>query len=247
MSLHNIIAITFPKWLPKPLPDHCLGKIQSGALSVAQQECIKRLSTHLTMRYVWETLAHYNPDQQALIDFMEFVRLHPTIINPDDKSNQLTQSRQRQVMKQISDSSATLLADLELLDPATSAASDGIEVLISAIFTLEKKLAFQQNGPATIHLARLKDELKQINEDSGIVETIKLLQAASKLAMDTPFDHIPKKIGAKTAPRTKLIKELKYYVRKRFNKPLNQVIANTVITAMDLPADSLTEDQIRRA
>ena len=121
------------------------------------------------------------------------------------------------------------------------------ELLISEIFKLEKKLAFEQNGPATIRLAAMKDELKQINEDNGIVETIKVLQAASKLAMDAPFDNIPKKIGAKTAPRTILIKELKYYVLKRFNKPLNQVIANTVITAMDLPADSLTEDQIRRA
>ena len=207
MSLHNIIAITFPKWLPKPLPDHCLGKIQSGALSVAQQECIKRLSTHLTMRYVWETLAHYNPDPQELIDFIELVRLHPTINSPEYKSNQLTQSRQRQVMKQISKSSSKLLANLELLDPAASAANSGVELLISEIFKLEKKLAFEQNGPATIRLAAMKDELKQINEDNGIVETIKVLQAASKLAMDAPFDNIPKKIGAKTAPRTILIKE----------------------------------------
>ena len=87
MSLNNSIAITFPTWLPKPLLDHCLSKIQSGALSVDQQECIKRLSNHLTMRYVWETLALYNPEPQELIDFIEFVRLHPTVITLDYKIN----------------------------------------------------------------------------------------------------------------------------------------------------------------
>lgn len=242
----NIHKVTFPKWLPEAVRTHYHHKIQIGGLSERQQQCIIRLTTNEIMRSVWEALCKLPAKPTELIEFIEFVRLHPSIMYPELKNDKLTHARQRKVMEQISELSERLLASFALLNPIKSDPNQGVELIKSEISRLESQTATRQQGLHLIHLHQLLEALQDVDEGYGIVGTIELLHSASKIAMDAPPNG-PRKKASQTAPRTLLIKDLKRYMLFHFNTPLNQVIANTVITAMDLLPESVTEDQVRKA
>lgn len=236
----------FPKWLPEVIVVHCDDKLQSGALSEDQKQCIIRLTTHESMRNVWEALNREASKPEQLVDLIEYVRLHPTILFHQAQTHTLTSANQRKVMARISALSELLLATLAQLTSIEPDANKGIALLKSEIYQIQKQAASEQDGTTVVHLHELMDRLEEADAGFGIVETLQSLQEASTLAMDAPAKE-PRKQGARTASRTLFIKELKRYIQFNLSKKLNQVVATIVNTAMNLPPETVTEDQVRKA
>lgn len=243
--------LKFPKWLPANVAAHCADKLNSGALSEEQKQCIIRLTSHESMRSVWETLEKEifkkeKPDPSKLVNMIEDVRLHPTVLYPESKTPKLSSANQRKVMAQISKLSQNLLNTFAQLDSAAQDANKGIQFLLQEMSRMQKMAASQQEGKLVIRIHELQEGLKEADASFGIAEMFQALQEASALAINILPDG-PRKQGAKTASRTLFIKDLKRYIKYHFRKQLNQVVATIVNTAMNLDSETVTEDMVRKA
>jgi hypothetical protein len=236
----------FPKWLPQNVVAHCQAKLDSGALSEDQKNCILRLTTQDDMRFAWQALLRVSDNTDKLVDLIEYLRLHPTVMVTEPKTHKLTAANQRRVLKEVSVLSELLLSTLSKLNPIEADAHYGIHLIQSEIHRLQNHSAQMQDGDSVVHLFQLFELLEAVDQDYGIARTLQSLQEASKLAMEAPPDG-PRKQGAKTASRTVFIKDLKCYIQFNFGKQLNQVVATVVNTAMNLPPETVTEDMVRKA
>lgn len=236
----------FPKWLPEAVKTYCKDKFESGTLTESQEECIIRLTTYETMHPIWEALSRETSDSEKLVGLIEFIRLQPIILHPPFKTHKLSAAKQRKVMRRISDLSERLLTALSQLSAIESDANNGVELLKSELYRMQKQAVLQQDGVAVVELHQLIEGLETAESEHGIAATLKTLQLASKYAINSPPDG-PTKLGAMTASRTEFIKELKRYIQSNFGKKLNQVIATIVNTAMNLPPETVTEDMVRKA
>lgn len=236
----------FPKWLPEDIARHCQSKLDSGALSEEQEECILRLSTQEEMRLVWEALMKLTDNAKELIELFEFVRLHPTVMYPKHKTSQLTAAQQRKVLKEVSVLSERLIIALGQLSQVEPNTDKGMSFLKSELRRLQNQAAALQIEETVVHSHHYIEMLEAVDADCGIARTLQILHEATKLAMEAPAEG-PRKKGAKNATRTSFIKELKRYVQFHFGKQLNQVVATIVNTAMNLPPETVTEDMVRKA
>lgn len=236
----------FPIWLPEVVATHCNNKLQSGDLSEDQKECILRLTTQDNMRSVWQTLSKAAANPDKLVDLIEYVRLHQTILNTESKISRLTTSKQRKVMQLIALKTESLLNALGQLDPIDSDTNTGMMHLLSELRRLQNHAASHQYGETVVRLHQNLAKLESLESAIGLVESLQTLQEATIFAMAVPPEG-PRKQSAKTATRTAFIQDLKRYIQFHFDKQLNQVVATIVITAMDLPPETVTEDMVRKA
>lgn len=235
-----------PKWLPEVVATHCNNKLQSGALSKDQKACILRLTTQDDMRSVWQALSKVATNPDKLVDLIEHVRLHQTILSTESKISRLTTSKQRKVMQHIALMTECLLNALGQLDPVDSDAKTGIMHLLSELRRLQNHAASHQYGNTVVRLHQNLASLEALDTEYGLIETLQTLQEATTFAMAAPPDG-PRKQFAKTATRTAFIQDLKRYIQLHFDKQLNQAVATIVNTAMDLPSETVTEDMVRKA
>jgi hypothetical protein len=245
-QLKDFLMRKFPKWLPESIVVHCQAKLDSGALSEDQKQCIIRLTTQDDMRVAWQTLSKVATSSDKLVDLFEYIRLHPAVMYAGTKPHKLTAANQRKVLKEVSLLSERFLSTLSKLDLIEADACKGVVHLESELRRLQNFSASNQDGKVVVTLHGILNGLGTINAEFGIVEMLQTLQEAAKLAMDAPPDG-PRKQGAKTATRSTFIKDLKRYVQFHFGRQLNQLVATIVNTAMNLPPETVTEDMVRKA
>lgn len=236
----------FPKWLPQNVAAHCQTKLNSGALSDEQKDCTLRLTTQDDMRLVWQALSKVATTPDKLVDLIEYVRLHPTILCAESKAPRLTIAKQRKAMQQISLITERLLGALGQLKPVEPDANEGMTRLLSELRRLQNQATAHQYGDTVVRLQQHLARLEAVDTEFGLVETLQTLQEAATFAMHVPTDG-PRKQGAYSASRTLFIKDLKNYIQHLFGKQLNQVVATIVNTAMNLPSETVTEDMVRKA
>jgi hypothetical protein len=236
----------FPKWLPQNVAVHCQAKLDSGALSEEQKNCILHLTTQEDMHAAWQALGKAATSPDKLVDLIEYVRLHPTVLYAESKTSRLTIAKQRKAMQEISLMTERLLGALGKLKPVEHDANEGMARLLSELRHLQNDAAMHQYGDTVVRLHQHSAKLEAVDTEFGLVETLQMLQEAATFAVHGPADG-PRKQGAKTATRTAFIKGLKSHIKSNFGKQLNQVVATIVNTAMDLPSETVTEDMVRKA
>lgn len=235
-----------PIWLPEVVATHCNNKLQSGALSEDQKACILRLTTQDNMRSVWQALSKATTNPDKLVDLIEYVRMHQTILSSESKISKLTTSKQRKVMEQIALMTERLLNALGQLDPIDSDANTGMMHLLSELRRLQNHAANHQYGNTFVRLHQHLAKLESLDIEFGLVESLQTFQEAATFAMKAPPDG-PTKQSAKTVTRTAFIQDLKRYIQLHFGKQLSQVVATIVNTAMNLPPENVTKDMVRKA
>ncbi len=122
----------FPEWLPAHLLAHSSQLIKEADLNSAEP-LLLRLVSHDKMKGVWKTLSKKATDPQQLIDFLEFVRLHPALEGkPNDPIIIPGDNAQRVVFNNIDKLVKQLINELKDLSP-TREAEDGWRMLESTL------------------------------------------------------------------------------------------------------------------
>jgi hypothetical protein len=237
----------FPKWLPKNVAVHCQAKlVPENKLSDEQEACIVRLATQDNMRFAWEALMKVTDNTDALIELIEYVRLHPAVMYAGQKTPQQTTAQQRRALKEVTVSSERLLNALSQLNQVERNADEGMAHLKAELRRLQNHAAALQFGDTVIRSHHHLAMLEAVDVEFGIARTLQTLHEASMLAMDASTQG-PRKKGAKNAARTQFIQDLKRYFQFHFDKKLNQVVASFVNSALDLSDDAVSEDMVRKA
>ena len=112
---------TFPNWLPIAVRLHAEDLIQKGGLNTLEA-LLLRLVSNTEMESVWKKLSSISSNPQKLIDFLEYVRLHPVLLGnsispiaiPSDKL-------QRSVFNKLSDLTLQMISEMARLNQLNDA------------------------------------------------------------------------------------------------------------------------------
>lgn len=219
-----------PKWLPEALRAHVLTKLKLGGLGVLQNQLI-RLASLEEMQHVWASLDNTKTDPELLIDFIEYVRLHPLVMYPELLTNSQTLSEQRKYLKSIIKHSQSLLDNLAMLGGIKDCPELGVNNISPAWALISMK-----------HLTL--DDVEY--PASEFTTHLTVLQEAATLTLNASPKRSSNKPGAKNAKQIQLIKDISRFIHEHFQRPLNQVVATTVNVVLDLPSDQVTEDSVRK-
>lgn len=219
-----------PKWLPEALRVHVLAKLEVGGLGILQSQLIQ-LASREEMQHVWTSLVNAKADPELLIEFFEYVRLHPLVMYPELLTNSLTLSEQRKHLKSIIKHSQSLLDNLALLGGTKSHPELGVSNISPAWALIGMNLLAVDGVEYTA---------------SEFTTHLKVLQEAATLTLNALPKRSSNKPGAKNAKQIKLIKDISRFIQQHFQRPLNQAVATTVNVVLDLPNDQVTEDLVRK-
>ncbi|HVS26545.1 MAG TPA: hypothetical protein VHE58_04515 [Burkholderiales bacterium] len=234
----------FPPWLPQIVADHATQLIDSGGLGEKMTERLKRLTTDAGMRAAWAALAKYAPQPQDLVDYLEYARLHYTLMWHGYWRKFPALSSQRRALKRVAKLGKELLKELEAIggnNPAAGLAA--LEHLLNQVVT--HSFALRKENQTIVHAFTLKQTLADLQRETGIENVLNNLIQAAELALQAPPVG-PRKLRDKNADRTAYIQDLARYVKRRFGKPLNEVVANTVNASFNFHDNPVTEDLVRK-
>jgi hypothetical protein len=197
------------------------------------------------MQRVWNTLSHAAPDNAALVEFLDQVRLHSTVLGPGSSRPALSPAQQRKAFRAIARHAALLLKELQDLAGPNGHAESGLAELESALRRAAGTSASEGWNAVLVQALSLREDLEQTEEVSLVVQ-LRALTNAAQLAAATPPPPGPRKREAKNAQRTAYVQDLCSFVRLRFGKPFHQAIATTVNISLGLYDDPVSADLVRR-
>jgi len=200
-----------------------------------------RLATNVGMKAVWPALAKCAPQPQDLVDYLEYVRLHYTLMGPGFWGKVPARSTQRLALKRVAELSKELIKELEALGGTGLATLDGVfnNQLVTHSYAQQKK------SPTFVHAFSPKQTLAGLQRETRIKNVLESLIQAAESALQTP-PRGPRKLRDKNADRTAYIQDLSRYVKQHFRKPLNEAVANTVNSSLNLLDKPVTESLVRQ-
>jgi len=237
--------VHFPAWLPAPIAKHAAQLLGSGAFEQDPKGRARlvRLACDPGMQTVWKALSRAASDDTALVDFLDQVRLHPTVLGPPLPSSGLSPAQQRSAFKRIARLAHRLLHELQQLGGSTNSAQSGLALLEGALGRAERKALFESSGGA-FPLLSLPVFAEDDEDPPSPVEVLTLLARSAELAASAPPPPGPRKLKARSAPRTAYIQDISSFVQRRFRKPLPSAVAATI--SVSLEDAEVTEDLVRK-
>jgi len=237
--------VSLPAWLPTPIAAQATRLLESGVQNLGQENHARliRLVCDPGMKSAWSTLKRAAPDEAALLEFFDQVRLHPAVLGSLVQPPALSMAQQRQAFTRIAKLASALLARLEHLGGDAKSAESGLAILDDAVRRSElENLSQISSGFVVTHgLSALPEE------DEVPVSAVEMLRAlvhSAQLAASAPRGAGPRKRRSKSALRTAYIQDLSRSVDKRFGKPFPSALAATI--AVSLQDASVTEDLVRK-
>lgn len=236
---------TLPSWLPAELNKHATQLINSGGLNTAEPLLI-RLVNHDEMKKVWKFLARKTDNADKLIDYLEFVRLHPasqqntsgTIPVPSDKV-------QRKAFKKTSELSLQMIQVLRDLSPADDP-QQGWDLVESALNRAELKAINHSSKATLLEIKRLQSNLELLQQQNSVVSFFETIAAITEIASEMPDTALPKRRNSNRAQTNRLVLDLKRYLKHHFATESPSLIAATVNTVINSPDGGISEDDVRK-
>lgn len=235
----------FPKWLPTEVKEHAKRLIETGGLNTAKPLLV-RLITNPEMEKVWKILSTKTDNPQKLIDFLEFIRLHPTLRGDiTDPINIPSDKMQRAAFNKVCVASEHIIELLCDLSPSGDP-QHGWDLLSSALTRLELHEADQASNTHLLEIAQLQRRLSEIPQQS-LIRLLETMALAAKIAATAPDDTLPKRRNSPRAKCNKLIMDLKYILKHQFyDETADMLIAATVNSAFDFTDGGISPDDVRK-
>lgn len=202
------------------------------------------------MRVVWEQLAKYAPDEHALPEFFEYVRLRPEFMQlprPEPRSR----AEFRDALVEVSRRARELRNTLSDL-----AQGDRQDPLREISWLLNRTLAAPVGNqtvavnPGFARLAReFDDTFLGVGEDSPSVplaEVLTLLADASEVAATSAQHYLSRESQAERTDHVTLIRDISAFVVSRFGRPIHSAVASTLTVALQLGDDAISEDRVHK-
>ena len=220
----------FPAWLPAPAAAHANRLLDSGGLDDESKARLLALTSDPSMERVWKTLCRAAPDDNALVEFLDEVRLHYTVMGPWSAWPELSPAQQRKSFRAIAKHAAALLQELERLAGSNGHAESGLAAVESALRRAAGVSASQSWNTVLMRALSLSEDLEQ-TEEVSLVGQLRALVEAAQMAAATPPPPGPRKQKAENALRTAYVQDLSSFVRRRFGAPFHQAIRVRLATA----------------
>lgn len=238
----------FPEWLPEHLLAHSSQLIKEADLNNAEP-LLLRLVSHDKMKGVWKTLSKKHTDPQKLIDFLEFLRLHPALEGrPDDPIDIPGDKTQRVVFNKIDKLLNQVINELKELSPTRDEA-DGWRMLESTLNRAELgnfKQYSEEKFSKFLTIKQLQGALASMQQEHVIVDLLESMSLAAQYAATAPDAQLPVRRNSERAKMNWLIQELKRYLNDHFQTVSPAMIANIVNVAFDLSHDSVNDSDVRK-
>ncbi|MDO8961070.1 MAG: hypothetical protein Q7V02_03145 [Methylophilus sp.] len=242
------IASKLPEWLPEHIYAYAVHLIGKADLN-STEPLLLRLVTHDKMKGVWKTLSKKATDQQQLIDFLEFVRLHHALEGkPKEAINIPSDNSQRIVFNNIDKLVKLLLNELRGLSPIRDE-EDGWRMLESTLSRAEFHFVSQSEPEALkkfMDIKHLQSLLVSTQQQQSIVGTLESISLAAQYAETAPDAQLPVRRSSERAKVNWLIQELKRYLNNHFHTESPSMIANIVNVAFNLSSDAVNDDDVRK-
>ena len=235
----------FPTWLPTPIAAHARRLLDSGGLDDASKARLLALTCDPGMQRVWCTLSRATPDDAALVEFLDQVRLHASVQGLGSAWPALSPAQQRKAFRTIAQHASLLLKELEHLAGPNGQAESGLAELEAALRRAAGASASKSWNAALVGALWLRENLEQ-TEEVSLVAQLRALVEAAQMAAATPAAPGPRKRKAGSAARTAYVQDLASFVRLRFGKPFHQAVATTVNISLALYDDQVSADLVRR-
>lgn len=234
-----------PDWLPIEVAFHVQKLLNTGGLGVAK-EPLFRLASDPEMAKVWWALQLLSKNPQQLIEYLEYVRLHPIVMGwPSDLLNVPGDAIQREMFGKIASSCETALNALKELSYKNNPQTGW--VLLERAVQRNERLAAESGDARKLEaITNFQDHLQEIQKSSNAVEILEAIRLAALLAGDAPDMYLPRKRDSLKADRVLLAQDLSRYVQYHFHKPLHAVVASTINVALNLHEETLTPDAVRK-
>jgi hypothetical protein len=192
------------------------------------------------MKTAWAALAKCASQPQDLVDYLEYARLHSTVMWPGLWGKVPVRSTQRQALKRIAKLSKELIKELEAIGGTGQATLNGVfNQLVTHSYAQQKK------SPTFVHAFSPNQTPAGLPRGTGIKNVLESLIQAAEHNLQAP-PRGPRKLKAKSADRTAYIQDLSRYVKQNFGKPLNEVVATTVSTSLNLHKDHQVDESLVR-
>jgi hypothetical protein len=241
-------TIKFPEWLPAHIYAYSAHLIEKADLNSAEPLLV-RLITQDKMKGVWKTLSKKSTDPQQLIDFLEFVRLHPALEGePDNPINIPGDKAQRVVFNNVDKLVKQLINALKDLSP-TRQAEDGWRMLESTLKRAEFHYVKQTEPEALkkfMAIKQLQGALASIQQQHLIVDVLESMSLAAQYAATAPDAQLPVRRNTGRAKYNWLILSLKQHLKLHFHTQSPAMIANIVNVAFNLSSNTVTDDDVRK-
>lgn len=236
---------TLPSWLPAEFNEHVTQLIKSGGLNTAEP-LLKRLVTHDDMKKVWTSLARKTVDAKKMIDFLEFVRLHPAMQgNTADPITIPSDKVQRKAFKKVSELSLQITKVLSDLSP-TGDPQEGWDLAESALGCSELHAVTQTSKTKFLEIKRLQSNLDSLQQHIPVISFFETIAKVTEIASKMPDSALPKRRHSNRAKTNQLILDLRKYLKHHFSTESPALIAAIVNTAIFSSDGGITEDDVRK-
>ena len=235
----------FPPWLPAQVKEHSKRLIEIGGLNTAKP-LLLRLVTNLEMQKVWKSLFCKTDNPQKLIDYLEYVRLHPALQgSPADPIEVPSDRVQRRAFKKVSNVSQQIIEVLGSLSPHDDP-QHGWSLLESALRRSELHEVQQTSKDRFLGIKRLQNNLHELQQQGSVITLLETIALAGHFASTAPDTALPKRRNSERAKCNQLILDLNHHLKHHFSTQSPALIAATVNTAFDLPDGGISADDVRK-
>ena len=235
----------FPQWLPAQVAEHAKQLINTGGLNTLEPLLI-RLVTSPQMASVWKSLSDKAHHPQQLVDFLDYVRLHPSLKGkPTDPIAIPSDQLQRTAYKKISELSQLILKELNDLSGSDDPQA-GWRLLESTLIRTELDQLHQTSTSLFLEIKALQAKLNRIEHYTQISSVIAMIGLAASLASSAPDAALPKRRNSDRAKCNYLILGLKTYLKDCFSTNSPSLIATIVNTAFNFADGGITADDVRK-
>jgi len=235
----------FSPWLPAEVKAHSKRLIEIGGLHTAKP-LLMRLVTNPEMQKVWMSLSKKAGKPQQLIDYLEYVRLHPALLgNPADPIEVPSDRVQRSAFKKVSDLSLHMINALHDLSPDDDP-QHGWSLLESALRRSELHEVGQTSKDRFLEIRQLQSNLQELQQLDSVIALLETIALAGHFASTAPDTALPKRRNSERAKCNHLILDLKRYLKHHFSIQSPALIAATVNAAFNFSDGGISADDVRK-
>lgn len=238
--------VSLPPWLPSPIAAQATRLLNSGALDLDKEARARliRLISDPEMQKVWTTLSQAPSNETALVDFLDLVRLHPTVQGPWLQAPALSAAQQRKSLARMARLANMLLEELGHLGGRANVPESGLSVLESALRRAEMELLRARRSSEPVVMLSLPAIADEDEDQPSPIQVLAALARSAELATGAPPPPGPRKQKAQNALRTAYIQDISAFVQHRFGKPFPTAVAITI--SVSLNDVELNEDLVRK-
>lgn len=214
-----------PNWIPLKLQAYVENLNVSG-VATPPDPVLEALITSSVMKPAWNTLAKYCNDSQQLIEYLHFVRQHPSVAFGKKHHGEIENpghAEQKEIFIKLNKSLGAVLEQFQSLGSGN--AENGRVVMEAALERLGN-----YSLEWFIHIAGLNERLQSIQHKTSIIEFLETIKEAADLAKEAPPPELPVKLDSDNARINWLMQDLTTYCQRYFGKPLDAVVAATLQT-----------------